>query len=190
VRSSRVESLGDFTMPKQQNVVLYEWREQMVWRKRLAMMRIFNRFLITCLVFFITGCTTPEDGSRLESAVDMVPGSYQPGSQVTTKVDAITVAGQLFEETGTKWTQSPAAVLTEELSYAEAVRWIGVAEGEYDLWPHETRVWFVIFKGRWQLIPLGATQVSPSPPEYEGCIFSLFTTRDGELISMGDSICP
>lgn len=164
--------------------------EQIIWRERLAIMRIFHGFLLSCLVIFIMGCAAPEGSSRLEPAADTASGLYQPGSQITTKVDAITVAGRLFEETGTKWTQSPEAVLTEELSYTDAVRWIGVGEGEYDLWPHETRVWFVIFKGRWQLIPIGATEVNPSLPEYEGCIFSLFTAKDGELISMGDSVCP
>ncbi len=154
-------------------------------------MRLLYGFLFSCLLVFITGCTVPEGSSRLEPAVDTTAGLYQPRSLVETKFDAITVAGKLFEEKGRlKWTESPNAVLTEEMSYADAVKWIGVGEGEYDLWPQETRVWFVVFKGRWLLAPLDSTQTNPVPLPYEGCIFSLFTARDGELISMGDSACP
>ncbi len=88
------------------------------------------------------------------------------------------------------WTEYPSAVLTKEMSYADAVKWIGVGDGEYDLWPQETRVWFVVFKGRWLVTPLDPTQTNPTPLNYEGCIFSVFTARDGELISLGDSVCP
>lgn len=154
-------------------------------------MRLLYRFLFLCPLVFIASCSAPEDISRLEPTPDTTFGLYQPGSLVKTRLDAVTVGGKLFEEKGgIKWTESPSAVLTKEISYADAVKLIGVGDGQYDLWPQETRVWLVVFKGRWLLIPLDPTQTNPAPLNYEGCVFSLFTARDGELISMGDSICP
>jgi hypothetical protein len=155
-------------------------------------MRLLYGFLFSCLLIFAGGCTAPEDSSRLESAADTASGLYQPGSLVRTKSDAIIVAGKLFEERGgIQWTASPDAVLTEQLSYAEAVKWIGVGDGEYERWPQETRVWFVVFKGSWLLAPFDPTAANPSASlHYEGCIFSLFTASDGELMAIGDSVCP
>ena len=86
-------------------------------------------------------------------------------------------------------TPKPALVFTEEISYADAQEWIGVGKGEYNRWPRETRVWLVIFKGRWLLTPMGPGP-SPTPIEYEGCVLTLFTARDGEWIAMGDAVCP
>jgi hypothetical protein len=48
----------------------------------------------------------------------------------------------------------------------------------------------VIFKGRWQLIPLDPAQAAPLPVSYEGCVFSVFTAQGASLIGMGDSVCP
>lgn len=155
-------------------------------------MRTIYGFLFSSLLIFAAGCTAPEDSSGLEPAVDTAPGLYQPGSSVRTEFDAITVAGKLFEERGgIQWTASPDVVLTEELSYAEAVKWIGVGDGEYERWPRETRVWFVVFKGSWLLAPFDPTAANPPASlHYEGCIFSLFTASHGELMALGDSVCP
>jgi hypothetical protein len=81
-------------------------------------------------------------------------------------------------------------VFTEEVSYVEAQERLGVGEGQYDTWPRETRVWLVIFKGRWLLAPLDPNQAAPTPLEYEGCGFVLFTAKDGEWMAMGDAVCP
>jgi hypothetical protein len=105
--------------------------------------------------------------------------------------DAVTVASNLFvEKGGIQWIEPPQTVFTEEMSYADAEERLGVGEGEYDRWPPETRGWLVIFKGRWLLTPLDPNQVSPTPIEYEGCAFTLFTARDGEWMAMGDAVCP
>ncbi len=118
-------------------------------------------------------------------------GLDSSGSPVETRLAAIAVGRKLLEaKGGVKWIESPRTVLAEEMSYAEANRRIGLGDAQYDLWPQETRVWFVIFQGRWQLIPLDPTQAAPLPVTYEGCVLSLFTATDASLISMGDSVCP
>ncbi len=163
----------------------------MAWRIRLAIMRFLSRLLLSSLLILAAGCSAPKDISYLAPTPDATLGSYPPGSPVETRTDAITLASKLFEEKGgIKWIESPRTILTEEMSYAEAQKWIGVGDAHYELWSPETQVWLVVFKGQWQLIPLDPTQAAPPSLGYEGCVFSLFTVRDGELISMGDSACP
>lgn len=163
----------------------------MTWRIRLTIMRFLSRLLHSSLLILVAGCSAPKDTSHLAPTPDVTLGTYQPGSPVETRTDAITVASKLFEDKGgIKWIESPQTIFTEEMSYAQAEERIGVGETQYDLWAPETKVWLVAFKGQWQLIPLDPTQADPRPLSYEGCVFSLFTARDGELISMGDYACP
>jgi hypothetical protein len=97
----------------------------------------------------------------------------------------------LFEEKGgAQWIEPPQPVFVEEMSYAEAVERLGVGDGEYTLWTPETKVWLVVFKGQWEVVPLDPNQANPAPIRYEGCGFTVFTARAGEWISMGDATCP
>lgn len=138
----------------------------------------------------MAGCSVSEDTSYFAPTPEATHSQYLFGSPVDTRLTAIDVGRKLLEtKGGIIWIESPRAVSAEEISYTDANRRIGVGEGQYDLWPQETSVWFVIFKGRWQLIPLDPTQAVPQPVTYEGCVFSLFTASDASLISMGDFVC-
>lgn len=161
-----------------------EREEQTACRMRQAGMRPITRLFLFSLFLLAAGCSAPTP------ALTASPSSYQPGSPVVTTADAITVAGKQFVEMGgLQWIEPPQPVFTEEMSYADAQERIGVGEGEYNRWPRETRVWLVIFKGRWLLTPMGPGP-SPTPIEYEGCVLTLFTARDGEWMAMGDAVCP
>jgi hypothetical protein len=163
----------------------------MAWRMRLAGMRYLTRFLLLILFILASGCSAPKAAPVSAPTPDATPRPYQPGSPVETTADAVTVAGKLFiEKGGIQWIEPPQPVFMEEMSYADAQARLGVGEGQYDLWPEETRVWLVIFKGRWLLAPLDPNQASPTPVEYEGCGFTLFTAKDGEWMAMGDAVCP
>ncbi len=96
-----------------------------------------------------------------------------------------------MEEKGSfQWIDAPTTILAKEMIYTEAVKWLGEGVAQYDLWPRETKVWLVVFKGQWQLMPLDPNQADPQPLNYEGCVFSLFTVRNGEWMAMGDFVCP
>jgi hypothetical protein len=152
-------------------------------------MRSLTRLFLLSLFLLAAGCSAPKNAS--DSAPEAVSSPYQPGSPVETTADAVTVANKLFiEKGGVQWIEPPQTVFSEEMSYADAQERLGVGEGQYDRWPAETRVWLVIFKGRWLLTPLDPNQVSPTPIEYEGCGFTLFTAKDGEWMAMGDAVCP
>jgi hypothetical protein len=154
-------------------------------------MRYLSKLLLSSLLILTVGCSAPKATSHVTPTLVATLESYQPGSPVETTTDAIIVAGTLFEEKGgAQWIEPPQPVFVEEMSYAAAVERLGVGEGEYNLWPPEARVWLVVFKGQWELVPLDPTQANPEPVRYEGCGFTLFTARDGEWISMGDATCP
>jgi hypothetical protein len=154
-------------------------------------MRIAHRLLLSILLILTAGCSATEAVSDLTPTPDATPALKQPSDLVATELDAITLGSKLLEEKGSfKWIDTPATILAKEMMYMEAVQLIGEGIAEYDLWPQETKVWLVVFKGQWQLTPLDPNQENPQPLNYEGCVYSLFTARNGELIAAGDFVCP
>jgi hypothetical protein len=110
---------------------------------------------------------------------------------VVTELDAITLGRKLFEEKGgIQWIEAPTIVLANEMLYTDAVKLLGEGVAQYEIWPRETKVWLVVFKGQYQLIPLDPNQANPQPLDYEGCVFSLFTAVKGEWMAGGDFVCP
>lgn len=163
----------------------------MARRIRLETMRFLYRLLFSSVLILAAGCSAPKDTSYKAPTPEATLSLYRPGFPVETRLTAAAIGRQLLEaQEGFTWIESPKAVLAKEMSYADANRRIGLGDAQYDLWPEQTRVWFVIFKGRWKLIPLGPTQAPPLPVTYDGCLLLVFTVRDASLISTGDSICP
>ena len=120
-----------------------------------------------------------------------VPTLDQPSDLVVTELDAITLGRKLFEEKGgIQWIEDPTIVLANEMLYTDAVKLLGEGVAQYEIWPRETKVWLVVFKGQYQLIPLDPNQANPQPLDYEGCVFSLFTAVKGEWMAGGDFVCP
>ncbi len=146
-------------------------------------------------VLVLLGCAGPQVIRRLEPAASptvaaATAAQYPPGGPVVTRDDAIAVALQSRAIEGFQWTEPPRAALVEEMSYAEARAMIGRGddEGTYRTVGRETRVWFVIFQGKWILEPMGPTGAAPIA--YEGCLLTVLTSRDGTILAMGDSLCP
>lgn len=149
-------------------------------------MRFLNLLLLSSVLILVAGCSAPATTSPLA-----LTSNATPSFPVETKRDAIAVGNQILEEKGgIMWLETPEAVLVEEMSYVESIHWIGLDDAQYDHWPRETRVWLVVFKGRWQLVPLDPSQANPTPITYDGCGFVLFTASNGEFMAMGDAVCP
>ena len=154
-------------------------------------MRFLPKFLLSILFLLTASCSATKDVSYLTPTPAATPTLDQPSDLVVTELDAITVGGKLFEEKGgIHWIDAPTTVLAKEMLYSEAVKLLGEGVAQYDLWPPETKVWLVAFKGQWQLIPLDPNQANPQPLNYEGCVFSLFTAVKGEWMAGGDFVCP
>jgi hypothetical protein len=154
-------------------------------------MRFLPKFLLSILFFLTASCSATKDVTNLTPTLAVIPTLDQPSDLVVTERDAITLGGKLFEEKGgIQWIDAPTTVLAKEMLYTEAVKLLGEGVAQYDLWPRETKVWLVVFKGQYQLIPLDPNQENPQPLNYEGCVFSLFTAEKGEWMAGGDFVCP
>ena len=154
-------------------------------------MRFLTRFLLTILFFLTASCSATTDVTNFTPTPAAIPTLDQPSDLVVTELDAITLGRKLFEEKGgIQWIEAPTIVLANEMLYTDAVKLLGEGVAQYELWPRETKVWLVVFKGQYQLIPLDPNQANPQPLDYEGCVFSLFTAVKGEWMAGGDFVCP
>ena len=154
-------------------------------------MRFLAKFLLSILLLLTASCLATKDISDHTAMPAATPTLDQPSDLVATELDAITLGGKLFEEKGgIQWIDAPTTILAKEMLYTEAVKLIGEQVAEYDLWSGDTKVWLVVFKGRYELIPLDPNQANAQPLQYEGCVFSLFTAMNGEWMAGGDFVCP
>jgi hypothetical protein len=154
-------------------------------------MRFLPKFLLSTLLLLTASCSAATDISDLTPTPVAISTLDQPSDLVVTELDAITLGGKLFEEKGgIQWIDAPITILAKEMLYTEAVNLIGEQVAQYDLWSGDTKVWLVVFKGRYELTPLDPNQANPQPLQYEGCVFSLFTARNGEWMAGGDFVCP
>ena len=154
-------------------------------------MRFLPKFLLSILFLSTASCSATKDISDLTPTPAATPTLDQPSDLVVTELHAITLGGKLFEEKGgIQWIDAPTTILAKEMLYTEAVKLIGEQVAEYDVWSGDTKVWLVVFKGRYELIPLDPNQANPQPVQYEGCVFSLFTAMQGEWMAGGDFVCP
>jgi len=154
-------------------------------------MRILPKILLSILLLLTASCSAAKDISDLAPPSTATLALDQPSDLVVTEFDAITLGGKLFEEKGgIRWIDAPTTALVKEMPYTEAVKLIGQQVAEYDLWSGDTKVWLVVFKGQWELIPLDPNQANPQPVRYEGCVFTLFTAMNGTWMAGGDSVCP
>ncbi|MFN8411717.1 MAG: hypothetical protein U0Z26_04965 [Anaerolineales bacterium] len=144
-------------------------------------MKFLYQLFLVSILFVTAGCSVSQNTSTVDSS----------GPLVKTNFDAVKVGNQILTgKGGIIWKEAPKVVMVQEMSYEEANGWIGLGFAEYDRWPAETRVWLVVFNGRWQLLSMGSPQNPPQLFSYEGCIFSLFTANDGEIMQIGDAVCP
>jgi hypothetical protein len=146
--------------------------------------------LILVASLLAAGCARPVEPPRSASTNPPPAAAYELGGPVVNPQQAELAGRQLFERPGQSWLGHPKLVLAEEMEYQQAVRRIGVGEGQYDLWPEHTRVWLTVFQGRWQLMPMLPPGTLAAPNTFEGCVLVVFAAADGGFISMGDAVCP
>ena len=133
------------------------------------------------------GCSAPATPA---STAHVTVGQSGPPPTAAAQADAVSTAKRLLETPGFSWVGSPQPVRVEQTTYAGAARLIGLGEPDYAILPAETPVWFVIFKGSWDLMPMGPPEVALTPVRYEGCILITFSVKDGKLIQVADAVCP
>ena len=150
---------------------------------RLITMRFLYSFLLACMLVLAVGCSAPAEKAT--------PVTNPPVSMVAARTDAVNIALHILDTEGTRWLEPPRAALVEQMSYAHAHELIPMLSDPRDTNQNpETQLWLVIFQGRWRLLPYGQTQGEPTPTVYEGCGFVLIAAATGDLVAMGDTLCP
>jgi hypothetical protein len=155
-----------------------------------SLLRVACNLILAGVLLLAAGCMRAEATAPVASA-GAVSGSAGAGAKaVRTRADAEIAGKNSLQAPGFEWIGSPRLALAEEMSYAEAVKKIGVGDGQYDVWRPETRVWLVIFQGSWLLTPMGPSQPPPAPIRYEGCLMTVLAAGDASRIAAGDAVCP
>ncbi len=167
---------------------------------RLITMRSTHVLLVS-IVLVLTGCAAPKSAPIVEpspqpsaepAASPQLETAAPPMPPVSADPYAVQTGRRLLDEAYPPvWLEGPQPVFAQQMTYAEAHKWLPMLSQEGDqVWGKETPVWLVIFKGRWQLLPYGQSQGTPAPTVYDGCLMVLFRAADGKLIANGDSLCP
>ncbi len=145
-------------------------------------MRFLYGFLLASILILAAGCSAP--------AEKVMPVTNPPSSVVAARNDAFNMALRILDSEGTRWLEPPRAALVEQMTYAHAHELLPMSSDPPDAAFAEKQVWLVIYQGRWRLLPYGQTQGEPAPTVYEGCGFVLITAAAGDVIAMGDTLCP
>ncbi len=152
------------------------------------------RFLYSPLLFILVGlaagCSAP---TALSTATPVPQPSVVPGggSDMRMQADAIATGRRWLEAGGFTWENSPQPVLAEQMTYLQATQLVpAMSDPQSSGRSPDMPVWLVIFKGRWDLMPMGPPGATLQPNTYEGCRLVVFKAENGDLIASGDSVCP
>ena len=156
---------------------------------RLSSMRFVQSGLLFSALILTAGCSAVPTNPASGPSPQETPATNAPGYAVATNAEAVNVGLRMVEATDTRWLEPPKALVIQQMSLAEAHKAIPLLSEGGPL-PPETRVWLLVYQGRWQLGATGQTEGAPSPAIYEGCGFLLFTARDPAPIAGGDAACP
>ncbi len=154
-------------------------------------MRFLYSLLLSTILFLMAGCSAPPIATPVAPSPQGTVDKYPAGSLVT-GLNPVAVGRQILETNGgARFLESPIPVLVQQMSYSDAHQYIPTLDEAQDqLWSPDRSVWLVIFRARWELMPMGPPGATLQPNTFDGCLLVLFTADDGRLIAMGDSRCP
>ncbi len=155
-------------------------------------MRFPVAILLSTILLAVVGCMATQIATPTAPVPQISNPGAVPESGVLTRLQAADAGRQwMLTREGTRWLDGPRTVLVEEMTYEQAgMRIPPLSKGEEALRPPEMLVWLVIVQGRWEGMPGGPPGATLTPNVYDGCLFVLFTARDGSLIATGDTQCP
>ena len=131
-----------------------------------------------------------EDQTFLTPIPESTLMAYQAGTPIANKLQAVIAARVLLSTSRLENIQPPEVIYVQRMTLAEATKKAakpGVENFE-DISP-EIPVWFVIFKGNWQLHPPSpGITVTPLPP-YKGCQYVWIAEANNGYAATGDIDC-
>ena len=113
--------------------------------------------------------------------------AFRFGSPVSSELQAVIAAQVSLGATRLRYTEAPTVVTVEQASYGEVRERIGQSKSfADDDYPADTKVWFVIFAGEWQILPPGP-DATPFPLS-DGCVVVIINSDDGSPLQTGGTI--
>ena len=116
--------------------------------------------------------------------------AYQAGTPIANKLQAVIAARVLLSTSRLENIQPPEVIDVQLMTLAEAKKKAekpGVENFE-DI-PSETPVWFVVFKGNWQLHPPSPGITATPPPPYQGCQYVWIAEANNGYAATGNIEC-
>ena len=105
--------------------------------------------------------------------------AFRSGTPIANKVQAVIAARVLVSQTRMESLQPSEVIFVERMTLAEAKKKAAKPGTEsYEDIPADTPVWFVVFKGAWQVHPPSPGQTVTPPPPFYGCQY-VWTTENG-----------
>ena len=155
------------------------------------------RFLYTLLlslVVALSGCVNNIDNSNDTTYLTPIPNAtiaaYRAGEPITNRLQAVIYARAMIDTTRLHYLEEPKVVSADEvtLEYAKSQR-LSAPSYENDDRLGNTKVWFVVFQGVWQVIPPDPDHnITPEPP-FEGCVFVIIDKKDIMRTELGGAKC-
>ncbi len=146
--------------------------------------------LLFVFAYALAGCAASGEVATPTSLPQPLAAPVDVAPVQAVSADAAAIGKRLLEAEGFTWVGAPEPVLVQQMTYAEAAQKIPPMQAEAPhnpLWP-DGRVWLVILRGQWDLVPMGPPGAPPN--RYQGCIMVLFTAADNKVVAGGDTLCP
>ena len=162
--------------------------------KKLKVSRV-----LSCLVLWLillVSCTTLQAPFQTEDQTFRTPipestlKAYHAGTPIANKLQAVIAARVLLSTSRLENIQPPEVIYVQRMTLAEATKKAAKPGVEnFEDIPPETPVWFVVFKGNWQLHPPSPGITVTPPPPYQGCQYVWIAEANNGYAATGDINC-
>ena len=116
--------------------------------------------------------------------------AYHAGTPIANKLQAVIAARVLLSTSRLENIQPPEVIYVQRMTLAEATKKAAKPGVEnFEDIPSETPVWFVVFKGNWQLHPPSPGITATPPPPYQGCQYVWIAEANNGYAATGNIEC-
>jgi hypothetical protein len=162
--------------------------------KRLKVYGILS-CLFLCSILLIS-CAEIQAPFQMEEQTFRTPipestlKAYHAGTPIANKLQAVIAARVLLSTSRLENIQPPEVIYVQRMTLAEATKKAAKPGVEnFEDIPPETPVWFVVFKGNWQLHPPSPGITVTPPPPYQGCQYVWISEANNGYAATGDINC-
>ena len=158
--------------------------------KKLKVYEILSCVLL-CLILLVS-CAEIQTPFQTEEQPFRTPipestlMAYQSGTPIANELQAVIAARALLLTSRMEYIQPPEVIDVQRITLAEAKK---KTAQSYDDIPPETPVWFVVFKGNWQLHPPSPGITVTPPPPYQGCQYVWIAEANNGYAATGNIDC-